>query len=85
MCSLRTEIVVCPITLVIEPMTSSYLSSHWMKRCPLFYMDDIEGELIIHEFRYVLVQVMLQSGNHLRGVAVMNDQYELYDGLLPNH
>ena len=82
MCSLTTKMVVCPIILVIEPKTSSYTSTHWMERCPLLCMDDIEHELIIHEFKYVLVQVMLQSGSHFCGVAVMNDKYVLYDGLL---
>ena len=81
--SLTTKMVVNPVILVIEPMTTSYLSTHWMERCPLLCMNDIEHELIIHEFRYVLVQVMLHSGNHFRGVSVINDKYVLYDGLLP--
>lgn len=84
LCTLTTKMVVSPIILVIEPKTSLYTSTHWMERCPLLCMQDIEHELIIHEFRYVLVQVMLHSTNHFRGVAVMRkDKYVLYDGLLP--
>jgi hypothetical protein len=68
--TLMTRMVEFPIILIIEPNTSGPGSSHWIERCPLSSMNDIEHELIIHDTWYMLVQVALHSACHFCGISV---------------
>lgn len=71
--SINIHLQKMPTILVIEPTAAG-------DDMPLLCMGDIESNLTIKGFSYVLLQVILHNGGHYRGITIVNNQNVLYDG-----